>query len=90
MKKLIIVVMLVSLIGCANTGAPVKIKWPDAPTELLAPSEELTPLTADQNKLSDLLDNANTNYAKYYNLKDRFDTWQQWYKTHSQIYQDAR
>jgi len=90
MKHVMVAVMLVALVGCANTGAPVKIKWPDAPAELMEPSEDLTPLTPEQTKLSDLIDNANTNYAKYYNLKDRFDTWQQWYKTHSQIYQDAR
>jgi hypothetical protein len=90
MKRIIIIAMLVGLVGCANTGAPVKIKWPDAPPELLAPSEDLVPLETDQILLSDLLDNANTNYEKYYILKDKYDTWQQWYKTHSQIYQDAR
>ena len=90
MKRLIILALLVSVVGCANNSAPVKIKWPDAPAELMDPSEELTPLDTNQTSLSDLLDNANTNYSRYYILKDRYDTWQQWYKTHSQIYQDAR
>lgn len=84
-------VMLASLVGCASSGgAPVKIKWPDAPAELMEPSEALVPLDPNQITLSDLIDNANTNYAKYYLLKDKYDTWQQWYKSHQQIYQDAK
>lgn len=90
MKRLIIAVMLVSLFGCASNKATVKINWPDAPAELMAPSEDLVPLETDQILLSDLLDNANTNYTKYYILKDKYDTWQQWYNQHKQIYQDAK
>jgi hypothetical protein len=90
MKRLIIVLMLVSLVGCATKIAPVNLKWPDAPAELLAPAEELTPLTVDQTQLSDLLNNANTNFSKYYILKDRYDAWQSWYNSHKQIYQGAQ
>ena len=77
MKKLIAALMLISLFGCASNSAPVKINWPDTPAELMEPSEELTPLTPEQTQLSDLIDNANTNYTKYYILKDKYDTWQQ-------------
>lgn len=90
MKRLIIVLMLVSLVGCATKIAPVNLKWPDAPGELLVPAEDLTPLTVDQTRLSDLLDNANTNFSKYYILKDRYDAWQSWYNSHKQIYQGAQ
>ena len=90
MKRLIIVLMLVSLVGCATKIAPVNLKWPDAPAELLAPAEELTPLTVDQTQLSDLLNNANINFSKYYILKDRYDAWQSWYNSHKQIYQGAQ
>jgi len=90
MKRLIIVLMLVSLVGCATKIAPVNLKWPDAPAELLVPAEDLTPLTVDQTRLSDLLDNANTNFSKYYILKDRYDAWQSWYNSHKQIYQGAQ
>ena len=90
MKRLIIVLMLVSLVGCATKIAQVNLKWPDAPGELLVPAEDLTPLTVDQTRLSDLLDNANTNFSKYYILKDRYDAWQSWYNSHKQIYQGAQ
>ena len=90
MKKLIVVGLLVLVSGCASKQTIVKIAWPDAPPELLAPSEELTPLEPNQTALSDLLQNANINYAKYYTLRDRYDAWQQWYKTQQKIYQDIK
>ena len=89
MKRILIIALLISLAGCATKIAPVTLKWPDTPPELMEPSEELTPLDAKQTQLSDLIDNANTNYTKYYNLKDRYDSWQQWYNSHKQIYQGA-
>ena len=90
MKQLIVALIFVTLAGCASNRGTVQIKWPDAPTELLEPSEDLVPLAPEQTQLSDLLDNANTNYTKYYILKDRYDTWQQWYNNHKQIYQGAQ
>jgi uncharacterized lipoprotein YmbA len=90
MKQLIVVLALVMLSGCATKISPVNLKWPDAPAELLVPAEDLTPLTADQTRLSDLLDNANTNFSKYYILKDKYDAWQSWYNSHKQIYQGAQ
>ena len=90
MKCILTIALLISLAGCATKIAPVNLKWPDAPAELLVPAEELTPLTADQTRLSDLIDNANTNFSKYYILKDRYDAWQSWYNSHKQIYQGAQ
>lgn len=90
MKRLIIALALVGLSGCASKVAPVTLKWPDAPAELMTPSEDLTLLAPDQTRLSDLIDNANTNYSKYYILKDRYDAWQSWYNSHKQIYQGAQ
>ena len=90
MKRLIIVLMLVSLVGCATKIAPVNLKWPDAPAELMEPADDLTTLKPEQTRLSDLIDNANTNFSRYYILKDRYEAWQQWYNTHRQIYQGAQ
>ena len=89
MKKLIVIFMLALLAGCASNNAPVKIKWPAVPPELNEPSEELTPLADDKNTLADMIDNANTNYAKYYLLKDKYKAWQDWYKTQQSIYDSA-
>jgi hypothetical protein len=90
MKHLIIVLMLVGITGCATKVAPVSLKWPDAPAELMEPADDLTTLKPEQTRLSDLIDNANTNFSRYYILKDRYEAWQQWYNTHRQIYQGAQ
>ena len=90
MKHVIVALTLVMLSGCATKVAPINLKWPDAPSELMQPAEDLTPLAVDQNKLSDLIDNANTNFSKYYILKDRYEAWQSWYDSHKQIYQGAQ
>jgi hypothetical protein len=90
MKRLIIAILFISLTSCATHHAPIALKWPDAPAELMEPSEDLITLNPDQTQLSDLIDNANTNYEKYYTLRERYDTWQQWYNQHKQIYQGAQ
>jgi hypothetical protein len=90
MKRLIVALMLVGIAGCATKVAPVSLKWPDAPTELMEPADDLTTLKPEQTRLSDLIDNANINFSRYYILKDRYEAWQQWYNTHRQIYQGAQ
>jgi len=90
MKRLIVALMLVGITGCATKVSPVSLKWPDAPAELMEPADDLTTLKPEQTRLSDLIDNANTNFSRYYILKDRYEAWQQWYNTHRQIYQGAQ
>lgn len=42
------------------------------------------------NNVSDLLYNANDNYGKFYELKQRYLAWQEWYKSQKQIYSDLK
>ena len=91
MKQYLIIFMVAMLVGCAaNRPAPVKLKWPEVPQDMMQPPEELEPLDASKTRLSDLIDNANVNYSKYYLLKDRYEAWQQWYRSQQQIYQGAQ
>jgi len=90
MKRFIIALMLIVVSGCATKVAPINIKWPDAPAEIMEPADDLVPLKPEQTKLSDLIDNANTNFSKYYILRERYEAWQQWYNSHRQIYQGAQ
>lgn len=85
MKKLILIGLLV-LSGCASNNAPVHMAWPDVPTDLTTPSEDLIPLPEDQQTLTDLIENVNSNFAKYYVLKYKYDAWQQWYNTQKTIH----
>lgn len=86
MKRLILATCVI-VAGCASTPKPSVIPaWPDVPADLQAPAKPLTPLTSDQRSLSDLLENANTNYAEYYVLKEKYEAWQQWYNSQKQIW----
>jgi len=89
MKKLATLILIAVLTGCAASSSPVKIKWPKAPEELMTPTADLTPLPTDKNTFADLLENANDNFAQYYILKSKIETWQQWYNTQKKIYEDA-
>ena len=66
------------------------MKWPAAPAELQQPADNLKPLPADKKTLADLIENANENYGTYYQLKERYEAWQQWYDTQKKIYESVK
>jgi len=84
MKRLI-VISLFLLTACASNKAPMIPKWPDAPADLQTPAQDLTPLAQEQHNLSDLIANANDNYAQYYVLKEKYEGWQSWYNSQKKI-----
>jgi arylamine N-acetyltransferase len=86
MKRLVISLGLL-LSACATTTAPVMPKWPAAPADLQQPVPELTTLSPEQRNLSDVISNANENYSQYYILKEKYEGWQNWYKSQQQIWQ---
>ena len=87
MKKLLLISLL--LTGCA-TSVPVKMSFPQAPEPLFEPSKELLPLETDKKKLSDLLDNANTNYTEYHELQEKHKAWIEWYNTQRKIFEGVK
>ena len=87
MKKLLLISLL--LTGCA-TSVPVKMSFPQAPEPLLEQSKELLPLETDKKKLSDLLDNANTNYTEYHELQEKHKAWIEWYNTQRKIFEGVK
>jgi hypothetical protein len=88
MKKLLICFLLIST-GCATKVAAPGETWPEAPSALLAPVPNLTPLPSDDKSFSDLLLNINENYTAYYVLKNKFELWQQWYNEQKRIYKQS-
>lgn len=84
---LILSVSYLMLQGCSTT-VPLTMKFPEAPKSLMTPPPQLEPLKS--NNVSDLLYNANDNYGKYYELKQRYLAWQEWYKSQKQIYSDIK
>lgn len=81
----ILVSLLFILSGC-TTAVPVTVKFPDVPSVLLEPVPPLKPLQSDKHELSDLLENVNENYGTYYEIREKLNNWQYWYKTQKEIY----
>ena len=77
------------MLGCSTT-VPLSQKFPEAPDQLMEPAQELTLLPENEKTLTDLIENANTNYGQYYDLKAKYQTWQEWYKQQKQIFESVK
>lgn len=56
----------------------------------MAPADNLKPLPANKKTLSDLIGNANENYGTYYELKEKYSAWQQWYIKQKEIFESVK
>ena len=56
----------------------------------MEPAPELTLLPENEKTLTDLIENANINYGQYYDLKAKYQTWQEWYKQQKQIFESVK
>lgn len=66
------------------------MEFPQAPTNLLEPANDLKPLSEDKKTLTDLIENANENYSSYYVLKEKYNNWIEWYKQQKQIFESVK
>ena len=89
MRKLAIVFLLAVLTGCSTT-APVVMKFPEAPPTLMEPAGKLTPLTKENPELSDMIENANETAGKYYQLREKYRSWQEWYTQQKKIFDSIK
>jgi len=90
MKKLLIISLLL-LSGCAAPKTTtVSMKWPNVPQELTTPAADLIPLQDKDHSFTSLLLNADRNYSQYYQLRKKYEAWQEWYKTQQRIYQQSK
>ena len=87
MKKLIIVACL-AIAGCVSV--PVDRKFPTVPDALKEPAVNLKTLDTPRPELSDLIGNANDNYAEYYRLRDRYNGWINWYNDQKKIFESVK
>ena len=66
------------------------MKFPEAPQEMLQPASDLKTLPEDKKNLTDLLENVNENYGTYYQLKEKYEAWIEWYKSQKQIFESVK
>ena len=64
--------------------------WPEVPANLLEQASNLQPLPEDKKTLTDLLENANENFGTYYQLKSKYEAWQEWYNSQKKIYESVK
>ena len=83
MKFPIILVSLM-LVGC-STPVPVKMKFPDVPSELLETCPDLEKVPAGTKQLSTTAEVVIKNYSKYHGCKGKVDDWIEWYKNQKSI-----
>ena len=51
---------------------------------------ELKPVPADKKEFTDLLENVNENYGQYYDVREKYNAWIEWYNTQKRIYEDVK
>jgi len=90
MKKILIVYTFLILSGCAAKTTTVSMSWPQVPEELTMPAPDLTPLSEKDRSFTSLLLNANQNFSQYYQLKKKYEAWQEWYNTQQKIYKESK
>jgi hypothetical protein len=78
------VLLVLCLIGCST--APVVVKFPSAPAELIETCPDLKMLETDTTKLSKALEVVADNYNQYYQCQLKVDNWIEWYKTQKKIF----
>jgi hypothetical protein len=83
MRLILLSVLL--LAGCSTT-VPVVMKFPEAPPSLMTPTADLNKLPSDKKiELSDIIKTTNENSKLYYELKIKYEAWQEWYKEQKSI-----
>jgi hypothetical protein len=86
--RILMLVPILLLSGCLAT-APVTVKFPEVPVELMNACPDLKQ-TDQTTKLSDVLKVVTDNYSQYHECRVRVDSWMEWYKTQKQIFESVK
>ena len=89
MKKLSLLICVFLLSGCAAT-VPVKMEFPQVPESLMAPAEPLDQITKPNPRLSDIIANDSNNAGKYYQLREKYRAWQDWYTQQKKVFDSVK
>ena len=71
------------LTGCFKS-IPVKMNFPDAPSEMKVACPELKQVKENA-EMSDVLEVVASNYGTYHECKNKVDAWIEWHKQQKQI-----
>ena len=71
------------LTGCFKS-IPVKMNFPDAPSEMKVACPDLRQVKENA-EMSDVLEVVASNYGTYHECKNKVDAWIEWHKQQKQI-----
>jgi hypothetical protein len=83
-----ILILCAFLVGC-STAVPVKQKFPEVPAILMEPAPNLKKLESGKTQLSDILENTTENSGSYYQLREKYYAWQEWYAKQRKIFNEV-
>ena len=86
MKKLLLFCTVLLLTGCATT-VPVTAKFPEAPSILLEPCQQLETIEKEKVYFSEFLKTVVGNYTKYHSCAAQNEAWKEWYKVQKEIFE---
>jgi hypothetical protein len=86
MNRLLMLISIISLVGCASQPVPVVSPFPSIPDDLKIACPDLKTVDEKTQKLSDIVDTVSDNYKTYYDCKARVDDWNEWYATQKNIH----
>jgi hypothetical protein len=90
-KKLLPLIFVTLLTGCATQGVPVVPKWPDVPPDLMVSCPDLAKMDPEQVKeLSQVLKNVTANYGEYHNCQAKINNWIEWYNSQQKIFKEIK
>lgn len=92
MKFLTLIIIVLSLSGCALFQKPVPIvpKFPDSVPELMKKCEELKTLEGDKVAITELLKTVVQNYTLYYECSNKVEGWQEWYNMQRKVFDNLK
>jgi len=88
MIKKILLISLLTLVGCSTT-VPVTQKFPEPPKYGLDRCPRLLKLN-ETAKLSEVAASVIYNYSTYYECDLKNDAWIEWYRVQKRIYEDVK
>lgn len=89
MKKIILLILTLSLIGCA-TPVPVKPKFPQPVKVLTEPCTPLKKIDGESISIVDLHKVVVENYTSYYECATKVEGWNEWYTKQKKIYDEVK
>ena len=83
------IALCVFLAGCQTT-VPVHMSFPQVPEDLRATCPPLKQTDPNTTKLSEVIKDVSSNYAKYNECRVKIDAWNNWYDQQKKIFEDIK